>query len=98
MRILTLESRVEDKATNHARFLGMIALKLTPAGQRGWMDKLFITRKGTHFYVEFKREGEKLRKLQEHRRWQLQQQNCNVHGPVDTLEQAKEIIDYYADK
>jgi len=93
-----LESRVEDKAVRHGTSLGMLSIKFTPGGQRGWMDRLFITKKGTHVYVEFKRRGKTLEKLQLHRRWQLQQRNCNVYGPVDTLEQAKEILDYYADK
>jgi hypothetical protein len=73
----------------------ILALKFTPTGQAGWADRLFITLYGLHFYVEFKRKNEKLRALQEHRRWQLQQRRCHVYGPVDTWEQVKEIIDYY---
>lgn len=96
MRILGLESSVERKSVAYAEGLGMLSFKLTPAGQRGWMDRLFITLVGEHFYMEFKREGKGLEKLQEHRRWQLQQRKCTVYGPVDNLETAKEIIDYHA--
>ena len=96
MTVTYLESRVERKSVLHAESLGMLSFKLTPAGQRGWMDRLFITTTGIHFYIEFKREGKELTKLQEYRRWQLQQRKCNVYGPVDDLGHAKEIIDYYA--
>jgi hypothetical protein len=96
MRVTYLESRVENKAVQYAESLDMLSFKLTPAGQRGWMDRLFITVTGIHFYIEFKREGKELTKLQEYRRYQLQKRKCNVYGPVDDLDQVKEIIDYYA--
>jgi hypothetical protein len=93
-----LESKLENRAVAYAITLGYLQWKLTAAGQRGWMDRVFITKLGTHVYIEFKRSSEKLRKLQEHRRWQLQQRKCNVYGPVDTMEQAQEILDYYVDR
>lgn len=96
MRVLDLEAKLEAKTVRYAeQTYNMLQWKLTPVGQAGWMDRVFITLGGVHFYTEFKRKSEKLRKLQEHRRWQLQQRRCNVYGPVDTWEQAKEIIDYY---
>lgn len=93
-----LESNIETKAVTYAEKLGYLQMKLTPAGQRGWMDRVFINKEGVHIYVEFKRESEKLKKLQAHRRWQLQQRKCLVYGPVDTIEQAIEILDYHVDK
>lgn len=96
MRILELEAKLEYRTVRYAeQTYNMLQFKLTPAGQVGWQDRLFITLGGVHFYIEFKRKSEKLRKIQEHRRWQLQQRRCNVYGPVETWEQAKEIIDYY---
>jgi hypothetical protein len=96
MRVLALEAKLENKAVIYAeKQYGMLALKFTPAGQAGWADRLFITRAGVHFYIEFKRKNEKLRALQEHRRWQLQQHNCSIYGPVDDWEHTQEIIDYY---
>lgn len=97
MRILDeLEAKVEHRTVEYAeRTYDMLSIKLTPMGQRGWQDRLFITMGGTHFYIEFKRRGKELQKLQEYRRYQLQRRRCDVYGPVDTIEQAKEIIDYY---
>lgn len=94
--LFDLESKVERKAVQYAEEKGMLSFKLTPVGQRGWMDRLFITSGGVHFYIEFKRKGIQLEKLQKYRRYQLQVRKCNVYGPVDDLPHAIEIIDYYA--
>jgi len=96
MRVL--EGRIETKAVEYAISLGYMQMKLTPAGQRGWMDRVFINQHGVHVYVEFKRQGLELEKLQAFRRWQLQQRKCIVYGPVDNFEEAKEILDDWVDK
>jgi hypothetical protein len=97
MRVLIpLESQIEYRTVQYAtETYKMLQFKLTPMGQVGWQDRLFITLTGVHFYIEFKRRGERLRKIQDYRRWQLLEHKCNVHGPVDNWEQAKAIVDHY---
>lgn len=89
-----LESSIEEAATEYARKNGLLVLKFTPMGQRGWPDRVFIAGDGTHFYIEFKRPGQKPRKLQEHRMQQLELQGCLVYW-ADNLQQAKDIINEF---
>jgi hypothetical protein len=87
-----LESNIEAPSVALARKMGYIVLKLTPQGQRGWPDRLFINEFGHHLYIEFKRPGERLRRLQEHRCEQLANRNIAVYRNVDNIELVKEIL------
>ena len=87
-----LEADIENRAVKYARDRGYITLKLTPQGQKGWPDRIFINQYGLHIYIEFKRPNEKLRKLQEYRCSKLIERNVIVYRGVDTLEEAKRIL------
>lgn len=65
---------------------------MSPVGQRGWPDHVFINLHGHHVYIEFKKLGEKPSKLQYHRLGQLQERGVEAHW-TDNYEQAKDILD-----
>jgi hypothetical protein len=90
-----LEKDIEGASVKYARFLGYICLKVSPMGSRGWPDHLFINIHGVHIYIEFKRPGEPLKPLQEHRKKQLEERGCHVFGPVSDLQTAKGILDEF---
>ena len=61
------ESSIENTVVRRALAeLGLCSLKLTPRGQRGWADRMFLLPRSPAF-VEFKRAGDVPRPLQEHR-------------------------------
>ena len=78
-----LESEQERKAVVLSENLGYITIKISPMSNRGWPDRVFINRWGFHVYIEFKRLGKKLRRLQEYRISQLQERGVKVYGPCD---------------
>lgn len=57
------ESDIEYKVTEYAGQLGCLVLKLNVIGRVGWPDRVFIYHKRLLF-IEFKRPGEKARKIQ----------------------------------
>lgn len=91
MRVL--ESNIESYGVGYARKLGYITLKMTPQGQKGWPDRVFINPQGVHIYVEFKRPDETVRRLQEYRCQQLRERNVIVHYNIDARYLIKEILD-----
>lgn len=66
-----LERYIQRKCIEYAQKNGFLCIKVTPAGQRGWPDFVFISPNGNHYYAEFKRPGEAPTKLQQHRMEQL---------------------------
>ena len=90
MRIL--EASVEGPATEYAEKIGYISLKFTPKGQRGWPDHVFINLYGHHVYIEFKKLGQKPRKLQRYRLKQLTERGVAAYW-TDNLTTAKRILD-----
>lgn len=89
MRVL--ESAVESKCIAYAVEMGLITMKISPMGQKGWPDRVFIRVNGEHFYVEFKAPGKKLRKLQLHRFSQLTARNVSVFV-CDNFEDFKKYV------
>jgi hypothetical protein len=72
-----LESFVEAKVAVWCVERGIITLKFTPDGQRGWPDRIFI-RDGRVAFIEFKADGEQPRPLQMHRMQLLNDANIPV--------------------
>jgi hypothetical protein len=66
-----LEIEEEKAVILAAKEMGIASLKFTPTGQRGWPDRIFFIPGGKPAFLEFKRPGEKLRKLQAYRMAQL---------------------------
>tara|TARA_R110000851_G_scaffold134448_2_gene269744 strand:+ start:165 stop:446 length:282 start_codon:yes stop_codon:yes gene_type:complete len=86
-----LEKDIENKVVKWAEKNGFIVLKLNNPWSRGWPDRLFISPMGNHVYIEFKRPGGKVRKLQMHRQRQLHKNMCRAFM-VDNEELAIEIL------
>jgi hypothetical protein len=72
-----LESYVEHKVSAWCVEHGILTLKFTPDGQRGWPDRIFI-RDGRVAFIEFKADGEEPRPLQMHRMQMLRDANIPV--------------------
>ncbi len=62
----------------------------------GWPDRLFFKAR-QHFFVEFKREGEKPRLLQKHIHEQLSTWGEEVYV-IDNFEEFKQIVRKWHDK
>jgi len=86
-----LETNTETKAVEYAEKLDYLAMKVSPTGQRGWPDHVFINQYGWHIYIEMKKAGKKPRKIQFHRIAQLRQRNVEVHWS-DSLPVIKKIL------
>ena len=54
---------------------GLLFIKFTPMGEKGWPDRIAILPDGTHVWIELKRNGKKPTKLQHHRMNTLKQSN-----------------------
>jgi len=74
LRESELESRVKDWCKAH----NILFIKFTPKGEKGWPDRIAITPKGVHIWVELKRKGKKPTELQRHRMETLRKQNAYV--------------------
>ena len=83
------ESRLEAKCVAEAKKLGFQTIKMA-VGQ-GWPDRLFF-KDGRMFFVEFKRLGEKLRRLQQHRATILDSHNIERYT-IDNFGTFREILD-----
>ena len=59
--------RVKDWCDTH----GVLYIKFTPFGSKGWPDTVIVFPGGFHLWVELKRKGKKPRKLQDYRMGQL---------------------------
>ena len=64
--LLRRESVVEQKVCRWATDKGILVLKFTPAGQRGWPDRIFLA-EGRAAFIEFKAAKDKPGVLQLHR-------------------------------
>lgn len=85
-----MESRIERKATEYAKSLGMLTLKLNVKGQAGWPDHIYIWN-GHTWYVEYKAPGQKPRPLQAYIHQQLRDRHAVIRV-VDNLIDARSII------
>lgn len=54
-----LEKDIEKRVCDYAKKLGCLVYKFTSPSRRSVPDRMFITKEGTVFYIEFKRRGEK---------------------------------------
>ncbi len=90
-----LESNVEEPVVKYAKSKGMVIFKLDFATNAGWPDRLFLTKDGAHFFIEFKRPGKTLRKLQNHRKNTLLNMGHPAYGPVDTVMEGRRVVNLY---
>lgn len=76
------ESGAEQKTCRWCDDRGIVHFKLTPLGQRGWNDRLFLLPLRP-LLIEFKSPGEDPRKLQAHRHKQLKDLSYETQNHVD---------------
>jgi len=93
---MTLEIDIENAACDRIlRELGIINLKIKPAGKNGWPDRLFLLPAKRVIFIEFKRPGEVPEPLQAgiHRRIKHHghevQTHDTVQGAFDAVKAAK---------
>lgn len=96
MGLLTLESRIESKATEHATKLGMLSLKLNVKGQIGWPDRLYAYR-GEIIFIEYKAAKEKPRPIQLHTHDLMRKHDIRVFV-VDNLLDAIFILNKFKER
>lgn len=85
------ESVIEADVSRYAVSKGVLTLKLNVSGRRGWPDRIYLFN-GRVMFIEFKRQGEQPRKLQEYVHGQLRQHGFGVFV-VDNLQQGRDCID-----
>jgi len=61
------ESSIESDVAGRARKAGIESIKVVAAAENGWPDRIFLIPGGRPLIIEFKKPGEPLRPLQEHR-------------------------------
>jgi len=86
-----IESHTEEIVSIYAEARGCLQVKLTILGRVGWPDRLYLY-KGKVLFIEFKRLGEKPKKIQ---LWM--HSKIISHGfqvvVVDTISEGKDYID-----
>ena len=79
MSLLVKESKIEKDVVKWAEDNEVMVIKLNLHGRRGWPDRLFILPNGGIIWVEFKRPGEKPRKLQDYIHGKLRKYKQDVY-------------------
>lgn len=90
-----LEKIIEGKVNSYAQSKGFITYKFTSPARAAVPDRLYISPKGTVFFVEFKREGQKPTPAQEREHHRLRVQNVHVFV-IDNVEAGKVMVDAFA--
>ncbi len=86
-----LEREIERKLVNAVKERGGLCWKFTSPGTAGVPDRIVLMSKGRIAFVETKASGEKLRKLQEKRKRQLESLGFKVFC-VDSVENIQKVI------
>jgi hypothetical protein len=86
-----LERDIEKKVCEYSRKLGMLCYKFTSPSRRSVPDRMFITKTGVVFFIEFKRKGEKPTPAQAVEIIKIHEAKVHVYV-VDNVERGKEIV------
>lgn len=88
------ESGPQGKTVRYARSKGLMAHRnyMGPGCEVGWPDVEIFMPRARMLLLEFKREGQELKKIQEHRAERLRKMGFEVIRVV-TFEEAKAAID-----
>lgn len=86
-----LEKDIERKVCDYAKSLGMLCYKFTSPSRRSVPDRMFITKAGVVFFIEFKRRGEKPTAAQEVEIGKIEKSNAKVFV-VDDVGIGKSIV------
>jgi len=87
-----LEKQIERKVCDHAKAQGMLVYKFSSPNKSAVPDRLFVTRVGTIFFIEFKRGGEEPTPAQKREHERLRGNNAMVYV-VDNVDTGKFVID-----
>ncbi|TDO89546.1 VRR-NUC domain-containing protein [Enemella evansiae] len=91
-----LEHEVEAHLRARCRQMGFLCMKFTSPGRAGVPDRVVVTPAGTVF-VETKRPGGKLRRLQEEVTEKMRRAGAEVHV-VDTVAGVDELVERLAER
>ena len=90
-----LESKIEKKFVEAVNNAGGWALKFVPTYCAGMPDRLVLWPGGRATWVELKAPGKKLRRIQEHRKQELNAKGFKVYC-VDSEEKIADFVAEYA--
>lgn len=86
-----LERDIEKRVCDYAKSLGMLVYKFTSPSRRSVPDRMFITKTGTVFFIEFKRAGAKPTPAQEVEIKKIRSTGVSCFL-VDTVDYGKKIV------
>lgn len=90
-----LESKIEKKFVEAVTNAGGWALKFVPIYCAGMPDRLVLWPGGRTVWVELKAPGQKLRRIQEHRKQELNAKGFKVYC-IDSEKKINEFVAEYA--
>jgi hypothetical protein len=88
-----LETYEENKIKKWCKVKGILFIKYTPKGSRGWPDRIAIFPGGFHMWVELKKKGEVPYPIQNYRMNQL----AAMGAAVDWFDNADDCIAVFND-
>lgn len=86
-----LEKDIEKRVCDYAKSLDMLCYKFTSPSRRSVPDRMFITKAGVVFFIEFKRKGQKPTASQEVEIAKIRSQGVKCFV-VDNVDQGKTIL------
>lgn len=92
-----LEKHLEKKITDKAKKLGFLSYKFVSPNQKGVPDRIFISKTGKVFFIEFKSTKGKLSKLQVKKILELTANKADVFV-VNSEELGLEILTKFINK
>ena len=92
-----LEKDIEKRVCKYAESKGLLQYKFTSPNRSSVPDRLFFTKKGTAFLIEFKRQGQVPTAAQAREIQRLIDQGVSVFV-MDDIETGKLLIDLMEDK
>ena len=89
---MMLEKDVERKVCDYAKVRRMLSYKFSSPARAAVPDRLFVTKQGIMFFIEFKRPGAKATPAQQREHLKLMSQNVRVFV-IDDVDKGKAVID-----
>lgn len=86
-----LEKDIESAVVKHAKGIQMLVYKFTSPSRRSVPDRMFITKSGVVFFIEFKRKGQKPTASQEVEIAKIRAQGVKCFV-VDNVADGKQIL------
>lgn len=96
-----LEKEIERKVANIAEDMGMFTAHIKSTGKKGFPDRLFVTKGGYTFYVEFKTLSGNLSQLQELTINKMEDRNADVSvirsvkDGIELLKRKRDCVQYF---